>query len=238
MQSVGIVMAMQVEAASLLQQLQRATHRPAVGLQISEGYIGRAHVVLTVAGIGKVAAALGTQRLCDSYHLRGLIVAGLAGRLVPQLSRGTIVVANESAQHDFDARPFAHTIGLLPHLNVDAFQCDPQILNAEVEATLALSRDSPPSPAVTGLVVSGDHIIRSRQEQRRILRWRPDALCVDMETAAVAQVATQNATPWGAVRIISDDADESLDVSEVLAYTQHQAAVALASVLVHTVEAL
>ncbi|HEX7136589.1 MAG TPA: hypothetical protein VF219_02010, partial [Vicinamibacterales bacterium] len=39
---------------------------------------------------------------------------------------------------------------------------------------------------------------------------------VDMETAAVAQVAQQNGLPWGAVRVTSDKADESFDLEDVI----------------------
>ena len=46
----------------------------------------------------------------------------------------------------------------------------------------------------------------------------PDAACVDMETAAVAQVALRNSVPWSALRITSDSADETFDLRGVLGF--------------------
>jgi nucleoside phosphorylase len=37
-----------------------------------------------------------------------------------------------------------------------------------------------------------------------------------METAAIAQVAYQNGLPWGAVRVMSDSADETFDLDDVI----------------------
>jgi len=46
----------------------------------------------------------------------------------------------------------------------------------------------------------------------------PAGVCIDMETAAVAQVALQNQVPWSALRITSDSADETFDQHEVLSF--------------------
>jgi len=46
----------------------------------------------------------------------------------------------------------------------------------------------------------------------------PEGACFDMETAAIAQVAVQNGTPWAALRMTSDAADESFDLDEVIGF--------------------
>jgi nucleoside phosphorylase len=45
-----------------------------------------------------------------------------------------------------------------------------------------------------------------------------------METAAIAQVARQNGVPWAALRMISDAADESFNVEEVVGFGSDTAA--------------
>src|SRR2546423_937600 len=49
-----------------------------------------------------------------------------------------------------------------------------------------------------------------------LMREFPDGVCIDMETAGLAQVAQQNGVPWTALRVISDSADESFDLRKVM----------------------
>ena len=72
--------------------------------------------------------------------------------------------------------------------------------------------------AASGLVVSGDQIITSSEVRDALAREFADALCVDMETAAVAQVALRNSLPWSALRVTSDSADETFDLRGVLGF--------------------
>ena len=82
--------------------------------------------------------------------------------------------------------------------------------------------------------MSGDQIIRSPETRNKIRFDHPDALCVDMETAAVAQVAFQNGVPWGAIRLVSDDADEMFDAGEVIEYSRETASHVIAAILLET----
>ena len=60
----------------------------------------------------------------------------------------------------------------------------------------------------TVCVVSGNQAIFSTN-RKRWLQKTFSALAVDMETAAVAQVAVSYGLPWVAIRAISDQADDS-----------------------------
>jgi adenosylhomocysteine nucleosidase len=60
-----------------------------------------------------------------------------------------------------------------------------------------------------GLIVSGDRFVNSAQEVMQLRAALPDALCVEMEGAAVAQVCYDYAVPFTAVRAISDRADDA-----------------------------
>ncbi|TME71138.1 MAG: 5'-methylthioadenosine/S-adenosylhomocysteine nucleosidase, partial [Chloroflexi bacterium] len=70
--------------------------------------------------------------------------------------------------------------------------------------------------AHAGLVLTGDQIVTSRATRDALMREFPDGVCIDMETAALAQVAQQNGVPWTALRVISDSADESFDLRKVM----------------------
>jgi len=69
-----------------------------------------------------------------------------------------------------------------------------------------------------GVVVTGDQIITSAQVRDALAHEFADAVCVDMETAAVAQVALRNNVPWSGLRITSDSADETFDLRGVLGF--------------------
>ncbi|MCM2991392.1 hypothetical protein M3580_19775, partial [Bacillus safensis] len=55
-----------------------------------------------------------------------------------------------------------------------------------------------------GLVISGDRFVSSEQE----VVAQPDALAVEMEGAAIAQVCAEHDVPFALVRTISDTADD------------------------------
>jgi adenosylhomocysteine nucleosidase len=60
----------------------------------------------------------------------------------------------------------------------------------------------------TGTLVSIDHVA-DRQEKRTLVgRWGADL--VDMEAASVASMAKERGLPFRALRVVSDEADESL----------------------------
>jgi adenosylhomocysteine nucleosidase len=86
------------------------------------------------------------------------------------------------------------------------------------EKLLIAAKRSVENPRIvrSGLVLTGDQIVTSRAVRDALAGEFLDALCVDMETAAVAQVAYQNGLPWAAVRVTSDSADETFKLDEVI----------------------
>jgi adenosylhomocysteine nucleosidase len=59
-----------------------------------------------------------------------------------------------------------------------------------------------------GLIVSGDRFVAQTRESQALQRDLPDALAVEMECAAMAQVCHDYGVPFAAVRTISDRADD------------------------------
>jgi adenosylhomocysteine nucleosidase len=66
----------------------------------------------------------------------------------------------------------------------------------------------PESRLHRGLVVSGDRFVSTTAESRALQLALPDALAVEMEGAAIAQVCHDYGMPFAAVRTISDRADD------------------------------
>jgi adenosylhomocysteine nucleosidase len=167
-------------------------------------------VVLVRSGIGKVAAAATAAVLLDAFDAQALIFTGVAGGLGDGVRVGDIVVARELLQHDMNAAP------LFPRWEVPLtgrarFGADAAWTARVARAGRALAAtDAHAARAALheGLVVSGDRFVATRAESDRLRAELPDALAVEMEGAALAQVCHDFGRPFAVVRTISDRADD------------------------------
>src|SRR2546425_4640587 len=205
---VAVIAALEEEAHALVRRMPRSE---SVGphLQIWEGD----GLVVTVAGVGKVAASMAAQYVCDVFKPRCMISIGLAGPPDAGARRGRVVVASGAIQHDIDARPLTDTRGMIPGLGIRLLEADSAVTEMLLRAARYKAED-----AEAGLVLTGDQIVTSRSVRDGLAREFPEAACIDMETAAVAQVAHQNRVPWSALRVTSDNADESFDLKGVMGF--------------------
>jgi len=211
---VSVIAALEEEAHALVRRMPRSE---SVGPRIS-AWEGDGLVVM-VAGVGKVAAAIAAQYACDVYKPRCLVSIGLAGALDNSSRRGRVVIASGAIQHDIDVRPLTDTRGVIPGLGIRLIEADTAVTEMLLRAARYKSED-----AQSGLVLTGDQIVTSRTVRDALAREFPDAACVDMETAAVAQVAHQNRVPWSAIRVTSDSADETFDLKGVMGFGVETAA--------------
>ncbi len=170
-----------------------------------------------LCGIGKVAAATTTAVLLDGMEVQSLLFTGVAGGLGADVRRGDVVIAQTLLQHDMDASP------LFPRYEVPLtgrshFAADPalcaavtrgceQVLQAPHSALASFGIDAPRCHA--GLVISGDRFVATAAESAALRAALPDALAVEMEGAAVAQVCADFQRPFAVLRTVSDRADDS-----------------------------
>ena len=189
-------------------------------------------IVVVVGGVGKVAAALATQFTCDVFKPRSVISIGLAGALA-SAKPGQVVVATRAMQHDLDGRPFTQAKGIIPALGIGTIPANSAVSDTLLRAARYKSED-----ARAGLVLTGDQVVTSRAVRDALAKDFPDAACVDMETAAVAQVAYQNDVPWSGLRVISDSADETFDLKGVIGFGVDTAANLFESIIQTVVDDL
>lgn len=196
-------------------------------------HVGRLHaqpVVLVLSGIGKVAAATTAALLIDRFDAPALLFTGVAGGLHADVAVGDVVVARTLLQHDLDASP------LFPRYEVpltgrSRFEADTALADALADAARrCLASDAPahaagpaagPAPlwpagrprrVHEGLIVSGDRFVSSAAESARLRADLPQALAVEMEGAALAQVCADFGRPFAVLRSISDRADDTAHV--------------------------
>jgi adenosylhomocysteine nucleosidase len=203
-----VIAALEQEAHVLVSRMPRSE---SVGprLSIWEG----GGLVVMVAGVGKVAAAMAAQYAFDVFKPRCVISIGIAGGVEDGTRPGQVIVATGAVQHDMDGRPLTEAKGIIPGLGLSTIAADPALAEKLLIAARFESRD-----ARAGLVLTGDQIVTSRAVREKLVRDFPEAACIDMETAAVAQVAHQNGLPWSALRVTSDSADETFDLRKVVGF--------------------
>ena len=223
---------MQEELGALLAAMP--DERPVVlaGRQFWLGHLDGHDVVAVLSRIGKVAAAMTATLLVHEFGAERAIFTGTAGGLGPAARVGDVVVASALLQHDMDASPLfpRHEV---PLYGTDRFHADETLSAALAEAARAMFANADSgtddadlaidaaqlrafgiaTPRVhAGMVVSGDRFVASASEAAALHQRLPDALAVEMEGAALAQVCHDLGVPFAVVRTISDRADDSAHV--------------------------
>ena len=214
MTRLAVVGAMHEEIAALRPCLDGLRTERRAGRDFHFGRLDGHDVILVRCGIGKVAAATTTAVLLDAFDASALLFTGVAGGLGEGVRVGDIVVATALLQHDMNAEP------LFPRWEVPLtgrarFGADPAWTARLAEASRTLALDGTHAAAAAihqGLILSGDRFVSTRAESDQLRGLLPDALAVEMEGAAVAQVCHDFGRPFGVVRTISDRADDAAHV--------------------------
>jgi adenosylhomocysteine nucleosidase len=218
---IAIVAAMHEELSALLAQMPDEQRVRIAGRDFWVGHLHGQPVVAVLSRIGKVAAAVTATMLLERFAVGAIVFTGVAGGLAPGVNVGDVVVATQLLQHDLDASPIFPKYEV-PLLGLSRFTADAAISDAlagVVEVTLrdpvalvgqeAVDEFGLQSPKVhRGLLVSGDRFVSTAAESEALRLSLPDALAVEMEGAAVAQVCHDYGVPFAAMRTISDRADD------------------------------
>lgn len=200
----AIVAAMHEELSSVL-ALMPDEHKVIVGgRDFYDGHLHGQEVVAVLSRIGKVAAATTAAVLVERFRVDRIVFTGVAGGLAPGVNRGDVVIADAFLQHDLDASPIFPK-WMVPLYGTDRFATDRALTD---ELARAVVRSLPGTQVHRGLVVSGDRFVATSAECRALQQALPDALAVEMEGAAIAQVCRDFGVPFAAVRTISDRADD------------------------------
>jgi adenosylhomocysteine nucleosidase len=203
-------------------------------VSLAEGEIAGLPVVSAITGIGKAATAAGVQLALDRYPVRGAVLVGVGGAVADGVPPGSVMVTSRAVQWDVDARPMTDRPGLVPGRRSEYEEADPALIELAATASVAAGA----GPVRRGTALAGDSIIASAARRDTIAALYPDAVCFDMETAAFGVVAAGNSVPWVGVRVISDSADEGVDVAAIIHFAAHHAGEVLASIVRRMCEAM
>jgi adenosylhomocysteine nucleosidase len=211
----AILSALPEEQQGLLELLHGASKIVVAGRDFWCGELSGQPVVLALSRIGKVSATITASALITQLHAERIIFTGVAGGWGEGVKVGDVVVAREFIQHDLDVSPLFPRYEV-PSYGRSRFACDAQLsallVSCACEALSNLSNASHAGTVHEGLIASGDRFVSSAIESKALqaaLRSSGhEALAVEMEGAAVAQVCADYDIPFAAMRTISDRADD------------------------------
>jgi adenosylhomocysteine nucleosidase len=209
--STAILSALPEEQTGVLALLQSPQCTAHAGREFWQGTVHGKPVVLALSRIGKVAAATTATALIEKFKVQRTVFTGVAGGLAPQVQVGDVVVGTQYLQHDFDASPLFARYEI-PGYDRSRFDADAKLAAIFLEAAPAIFQKAgslKDTKMHAGLIASGDRFVSSATEAQALRLALPDALCVEMEGAAVAQVCHDYGVPFVAVRTISDRADDT-----------------------------
>ena len=200
---IGIMGAMPDEVEQLCAKLANVTKESYGGVEYHTGTLAGKTAVVCCAGMGKANAAAATQVLITKYGAEKIVFSGIAGNMTSKVTIGDVVIGKTVVYHDAELSMICQNPPFLKEYAGD---------EAMVAAAEAACADAGVH-CLAGRIATGDKFVGDTATKNAITaQCAPD--CVEMEGAAVSQIAAKNGVPCVILRAMSDNADE--DGHEVL----------------------
>ena len=201
---IALLAAMDKEVALLKNIIEDKEEVTLLGLNVLVGRIDEHEVVLAKCGIGKVNAALNTYKIIRAFKPDLVLNSGVAGG-AGGLHIGDLLVAGEVAYHDVWCGPGTER-GAADGFNV--------ILTPSSRVLEIAREEMNPDTTSFGLIATGDIFISTADEINRIKEIFPQAVAVDMESAAIAQTCESEGVEFAVIRVVSDTPGEGENISQ------------------------
>lgn len=204
---IGIIGAMQQEVELLKGLIENQKVEKIMHVKFTSGKLNGCDVVLIESGIGKVNVAIATTLLLENFNVKCVINTGSAGGIKTDAEVGDVVISEKVSYHDVDVTGFGYAWGQVPGLPV-AFEADDSLIK---KVTTILQKAD--IPHFKGHIVTGDAFVNRPAQLTLIQEKFPQAVALEMEAAAVAQVCHIAQIPFIVVRALSDIAGKESHLS-------------------------
>lgn len=198
----GIIGAMEIEIAELKELMKDISQEEISGIIYYKGTIHGQDVVVAKCGVGKVHAAVCTQTMILKYSPNIIINTGVAGSLNSKLNIADLVISDFVVEHDMDTSGLGDPLGLISGIDIIKIPVPNHVVNKIKNAASTIDGTN----IYIGTIATGDQFICSIEKKNHIVD-NFDALCAEMEGAAIGHVCYLNKVDFCIVRSISDKAD-------------------------------
>ena len=158
-------------------------------------------LILVQSGLGKVNAAVVSTLLIEKFECELLLFSGVAGGIDPGIEIGEVIIGDSLIQYDYGTLKNREMLPFRPGSiptgkpkNELEYSLDPKIKH-KIKVSLPNVR--------MGIILTGDVFLQCEETQKELFE-KYGAQAIDMEGAAVAQVAEQFGIPAIVVRCLSD----------------------------------
>lgn len=201
---IGIIGAMDVEVKELIESMDSIKTETTSGITYYDGKLQGKNVVVAKCGVGKVHAAVCAQTMILKYAPDVILNTGVAGSLNSDLDIADIVISDNVVQHDMDTSGLGDPVGLISGVNLISIPCSESLVEKIVKSARTLEKTN----VAVGTIASGDQFICNKDKKDYIVKHF-NALCAEMEGAAIGHVCYLNNVDFCIIRAISDKADGS-----------------------------
>ncbi|MDO4793961.1 MAG: 5'-methylthioadenosine/adenosylhomocysteine nucleosidase [Filifactor alocis] len=197
---IALIGAMPEEILPLIERLGLKPYEKISMVQLYRGKVGKVEIFACTGGICKTNMAVSTQVLIRESGCEQIILIGVSGALDPELDIGDIVVAEALVHHDVSDEILTK---FHPYMKESWIYSDERITGDVIESTKGEVKTY---KVLKGRVATGEFFVHDERREEIVRNF--DADCVDMESAAFAQVCYLNDLPFTVIRSMSDKANE------------------------------
>lgn len=196
---IGIIGAMKDETQLIEKLLVGQEKLSCGGMEVVRGKYKNHTVILCTCGVGKTLAAAATQLIITVFGCETVINTGIAGNTDSCLGVGDVVIGKKLVFHDADMTVASHYFPF-----TDCFCSDAGLVEKVEKICGELG-----VKYKTACIATGDVFVCDSQVKKDIVS-RTCCSCVEMEGAAIANIAVRNGVPFLVLRVMSDNADEDI----------------------------
>ena len=197
MKTTLVVFPMEDEFKELLPKLseyKKVTYKNIEGIEFTTK---RAKVFAFVSGVGKTKIGLKIGYLASQLDIKEIYNVGVGASLKEDIIPLTVVLASKVAYYDVD-------LTADPKYKLGQMSKEPLYFEADKKTLATVDKLNTTSVVRIGTVLSGDSFATKNNMTEELLKNFDNPLLVDMEAAAVGQVAHDLKLPFTIIRGVSD----------------------------------
>lgn len=224
---IGIMGAMPDEVEQIMCGLDEKKIEEYAGVEFHIGTRAGRKLFVCCAGMGKANTAATAQVLITKYEIDAILFSGIAGNMSNRIGIGDVVIGKELLYHDAELELLEQSA---PYTSL--YQSDPFLIDAVEQGCQLVG-----VRYLVGRIATGDQYVGDYEVKRRIQKlYHPD--CVEMEGAAVGQIAMRNNIPFVVIRAMSDNSDLTLEYARSKEFDHSEYVKTASSIVIATIDTI